>query len=118
MVLLSTVVMHHHHLHQICFIQEKCLVDGHVNDPHTSHPEGEEGGCSLQQMHAFIINARTIHHIAKSLIPSVPPVSTLLAETLQLDQQADHSKVCRTEQPMHLVKVDRDGISRRGPPIL
>ena len=43
-VLLSTVVMHHHHMGRICMVVERCQQDGKLNDEHTEHHENENDG--------------------------------------------------------------------------
>lgn len=62
-VLLSCIVLHHHHFGRICFVEERCQEDGRVNDEHTNHHEGEEDGCSVRQMHQFLANAKIVKSI-------------------------------------------------------
>lgn len=66
-VLLSTVVLHHHHLNRICFVEQRCAEDGNTNDEHTEHHEKEHEGCSIQQMHQFLVNAK----MAKSILQKI-----------------------------------------------
>ena len=47
-VLLSTVVMHHHHMGRICMVVERCQQDGKLNDEHTEHHENENDGCRVR----------------------------------------------------------------------
>lgn len=55
MVLLSTVFPHHHHLGEVCTAIERCAIDGNDNDEHTHHHGDEEDGCTLRQMHQFVV---------------------------------------------------------------
>lgn len=51
-VLSTTILPHHHHLSKICFAEERCVVDGQVNDQHTSHEgdhnDSESDDCPVQ----------------------------------------------------------------------
>ena len=67
-VLLSTVVMHHHHYGEICMAIEQCALDGNLNDEHTEHHENEQEGCLVSQMHHFIINAKVVKDVKKHLL--------------------------------------------------
>lgn len=66
-MLLSTVMLHHHHFNQICFVEEKCEIDGNLNDEHTEHHENEQDGCRIHQMHHFLINAKVVKSIKKHI---------------------------------------------------
>lgn len=67
-VLLSTVVMHHHHYGEICMVIEQCAQDGNLNDEHTGHHENEKEGCQVHQMHHFIINAKVVKDVKRHLL--------------------------------------------------
>lgn len=41
MVLSATVLSHHHHLETICLVEQRCDIDGRINDSHTSHHAAE-----------------------------------------------------------------------------
>ena len=49
MVMLTSVVPHHHHQTIACFVKEVCVEDGCCNDRHTAHsdtdPEENESHC-------------------------------------------------------------------------
>lgn len=57
-VLLSTVVMHHHHMGRICMVVERCQQDGNLNDEHTEHHENENDSCRVHQMYHFVTNGK------------------------------------------------------------
>ena len=40
-MLLSTVMLHHHHYERICMVVEVCSQDGSLNDEHTEHHDTE-----------------------------------------------------------------------------
>lgn len=67
-LLLSSVILHHHHLNSICFVEERCAEDGNVNDEHTEHHESEHDGCSVSQMHHFLLNAKVVKSIHKHIL--------------------------------------------------
>ena len=80
-VVLSTVaVHHHHHFSEICFAQEKCAIDGHVNDRHTSHKHSGEGddddsnNCSVTGVKIYISDDK-----ADVLIPQILDINVLTA---------------------------------------
>ena len=66
-MLLSTIVMHHHHYDRICMVLEQCAEDGNLNDEHTEHHENEQEGCRVHQMHHFVINAKVVKDIRKHI---------------------------------------------------
>lgn len=66
-MLLSTMVMHHHHAERVCLVEERCAEDGNINDEHTDHHENEQEGCRVHQMHHFIINAKLVKTIKKHI---------------------------------------------------
>ena len=43
-MLLSTVMLHHHHYERICMVVEVCSQDGSLNDEHTEHHDTEHEG--------------------------------------------------------------------------
>lgn len=66
-MLLSTVMLHHHHYERICMVLEQCAEDGNLNDEHTQHQENEQEGCRVHQMHHFVINAKVVKDIRKHI---------------------------------------------------
>lgn len=117
-VLLSTVILHHHHYNRICFVEQKCEKDGNTNDEHTEHHEKEQKGCSVHQMHHFLVNAKlvkSIHqhiweggHVFVSVIPSsynlIPHICVVVLS-------------CK-ERPNALLTWSGKAALRRGPPCL
>lgn len=122
MVLLSTVMAHHHHhLSEICTVIEQCGIDGNENDEHTEHheSEGEENGCSIQQMHAFIINAKTASSILHSLLPMPTLPFTCLWKTNLIERKDYLIYTLLYIEPSSIwVKANVDAASLRAPPCL
>lgn len=81
-VLLSTVVMHHHHMGRICMVVERCQQDGNLNDEHTEHHENENDGCRVHQMHHFVTNGKIVKSIQKQLFDGNHLLSVLSSEYL------------------------------------
>ncbi|WP_304154859.1 hypothetical protein [Hoylesella buccalis] len=121
MVLLVLAVPHHHHLSNVCFVEERCETDGQINDRHTQHqPSGQESqadNCPVEQ----------IRHIVKD-DEHVQPV-------IQVAQQQPHwlcgnaadththvqivSPVGETSEPIaRLLEAHIASSGRRGPPAL
>ncbi len=83
-VLLSTVVMHHHHYGEICMAIEQCALDGNLNDEHTEHHENEQEGCQVSQMHHFIINAKVVKDVKRHLAGDAPQLVAVLPDRVEL----------------------------------
>ncbi len=99
-VLLSTVVMHHHHMGRICMVVERCQQDGNFNDEHTEHHEKEADGCRVHQMHHFVTNGKIVKNIQKQLFDGNHLLSVLSSE----------SCVGSSLQPAFLVLMKRPSI--------
>ena len=68
-MLLATIMLHHHHLNQVCFVEETCEEDGNVNDEHTAHhDEKENGECQIKLMQHFLLNAKVVKNINKHIL--------------------------------------------------
>ena len=67
-MLLSTVMLHHHHYERICMVVEVCSQDGSLNDGHTEHHDTEHEGCQVKQMHHFIVKNRVVKSAVKKLL--------------------------------------------------
>lgn len=67
-MLLSTVMLHHHHYERICMVVEVCSQDGSLNDEHTEHHDTEHEGCQVKQMHHFIVKNRVVKSAVKSFL--------------------------------------------------
>ena len=114
-VLLSTVVMHHHHMGRICMVVERCQQDGKLNDEHTEHHENENDGCRVHQMHRFVTNGKIVKNIQKQLLDGNHLLSVLSSEYLFIPTS---SIICVRWQQFaaSLPCVDETAINRRGPP--
>ena len=114
-VLLSTVVMHHHHMGRICMVVERCQQDGNFNDEHTEHHENETDGCRVHQMHHFVTNGKIVKSIQKQLFDGNHLLSILSSEYLFIPTSSIIS--VRWQQfAAGLPGVDETAICRRGPP--
>ena len=69
-VLLSTVVMHHHHMGRICMVVERCQQDGNFNDEHTEHHEKEADSCRVHQLQDRKSTRLNSSHCSISRMPS------------------------------------------------
>lgn len=114
-VLLSMVVMHHHHMGRICMVVERCQQDGNFNDEHTEHHEKEADGCRMHQMHHFVTGSKIMKGIQKQLFEGSHLLSMLSSEYLFIPTS---SLVCVRWQQFaaSLPSVDVTAINRRGPP--
>lgn len=119
-VLLAMVVTHHHHLDEVCTIMEQCDIDGQKNDLHTEHHKNkQDDSCALQQMNHYIINARTVHAVVKSLVPTPPPLLAVLPDEMRVAAPIGITLVCWQETATAgIIAQQQASISRRGPPIL
>lgn len=79
-MLLSTVMLHHHHYERICMVVEVCSQDGSLNDEHTEHHDTEHEGCQVKQMHHFLVKNRVVKSAVKKLLDASLLVSVLPAE--------------------------------------
>ncbi len=114
-VLLSTVVMHHHHMGRICMVVERCQQDGKLNDEHTEHHENKNDGCRVHQMHHFVTNGKIVKNIQKQLFDGNHLLSVLSSEYLFIPTSSIIS--VRLQQfAVSLPCVDETAINRRGPP--
>ena len=114
-VLLSTVVMHHHHMGRICMVVERCQQDGNLNDEHTEHHENENDSCRVHQMYYFVTNGKILKSIQKQLFDGYHLLSVLSSEYLFIPTSSIIS--VRWQQfAASLPCVAETAISRRGPP--
>ena len=79
-MLLSTVMLHHHHYERICMVVEVCSQDGTLNDEHTEHHDTEHEGCQVKQMHHFIVKNRVVKSAVKKLLDASLQAFVLPAE--------------------------------------
>ena len=114
-VLLSTVVMHHHHMGRICMVVERCQQDGNFNDEHTEHHEKEADSCRVHQLHHFVTGCKIMKGIQKQLFDGNHLLSMLSSEYLFVPTSSLIS--VRWQQfAASLPCVDEAPFSRRGPP--
>lgn len=83
-LLLSSVILHHHHFNSICFVEERCAEDGNLNDEHTGHHESEQEGCSISQMHHFLLNAKVVKSIHKHILDGSLALAAILPSSQNL----------------------------------
>jgi len=120
MLILSPVMLHHHHGNQICMIEEKCIIDGNINDRHTSHPQNEEDECSLQQLNNAISNAKSVQNVFDALTPYFPCLSAILTNII-IDCYDINCNAFDWFDALTVTVLPKAEIaihSRRGPPIL
>ncbi len=117
-LLLSTVVLHHHHLNRICLVEERCQEDGNVNDEHTEHHENEQSGCSVHQMHQFVVNAKFVKSIHKHILDGEHVLIAWLPQEVFAFMRLDLviSQWQERTSPLHEGKFAF--CKRRGPPSL
>ncbi len=58
-VLSVSIMLHHHHVDEVCFALEECASDGNINDIHTQHAPTEGEGtpsdyCAVETAKQFI----------------------------------------------------------------
>lgn len=117
-MLLSTVMLHHHHFDKICFVEEKCTEDGNTNDEHTEHQEKEQDGCQIHQMHKFLLNVKVVKSINKHIMDGGHSLVAVLPSPFQY---IPYSCLLVTQWQEHtcpLASAEAESLSRRGPPSL
>lgn len=117
-VLLSTVVLHHHHFNRICFVEQRCAEDGNTNDEHTEHHEKEHEGCSVHQMHQFIVNAKVAKNIKQKIFDGGHHLMAVLPSHIVLFPLMNLVIVSWQETTSQLHGYMGRGYNRRGPPCL
>lgn len=117
-VLLSTVVLHHHHFNRICFVEQRCAEDGNTNDEHTEHHEKEHEGCSVHQMHQFIVNAKVAKNIQQKIFDGGHHLMAVLPSHIVLFPLMNLVIVSWQETTSQLHGYMGRGYNRRGPPCL
>ena len=116
-MLLSTVVMHHHHFERICMVMEECEQDGCLNDEHTEHHDNEQEGCQVHQMHHFVNNAKVVKSIQRHLLDQCRLVFTLY-QGFPLHELVALSITRWQEVTTSLSLGCLPSCHRRGPPML
>lgn len=121
MVLLVLAVPHHHHLSNVCFVEERCDADGQINDRHTQHhssgQESQADNCPVEQ----------IRHIVKDDEHAQPIIQVVQQQPHWLCANAaamhphvqEVSPVGETPDPIvRLLEAHVASSGRRGPPAL
>lgn len=121
MVLLVLAVPHHHHLSNVCFVEERCETDGQVNDRHTHHhssgQESQADNCPVEQ----------IRHIVKDDADVQPVIQVVQQQPHWLCAHAadmhPHVQIVSpvgetTESIVRLLEAHVTSSGRRGPPAL
>ena len=121
MVLLVLAVPHHHHLSNVCFVEERCETDGQINDRHTHHHSSEQesqtDNCPVEQ----------IRHIVKDDEHAQPIIQVVQQQPHWLCANAaamhphvqEVSPVGETPDPIvRLLEAHVASSGRRGPPAL
>lgn len=115
-VLLSTIVFHHHHFNRICFVEERCLEDGNVNDEHTEHHENEQEGCSVRQMHQFLVNAKIPKSLHQHILDGSHALVAVLPSVYVYIPQSQLVITRWQERACNLYRGEQAVNKRRGPP--
>ena len=115
-LLLSSVILHHHHFNSICFVEERCAHDGNINDEHTEHHEPEHEGCSVSQMHHFLLNAKVVKSIRKHIFDGSHALMAVLPSSLVLYRPMGLVVVLWQHYTSALVEFKGLIYDRRGPP--
>lgn len=115
-MLLSTVMLHHHHYERICMVVEVCSQDGSLNDEHTEHHDTEHEGCQVKQMHHFLVKNRVVKSAVKKLLDASLQAIVLPAEARFFCLS---SCVATEWQALTLPLLEEScsAYSRRGPPM-
>lgn len=121
MVLLVLAVPHHHHLSNVCFVEERCETDGQINDRHTNHQssgqESQADNCPVEQ----------IRHIVKDDTKTQPVIQVVQQQPHWLCAYAadthphvlEVTPVGETPEPItRLLEAHIASSGRRGPPTL
>lgn len=115
-MLLSTVMLHHHHYERICMVVEVCSQDGSLNDEHTEHHDTEHEGCQVKQMHHFLVKNRVVKSAVKKLLDASLQAIALPADSRFFSLSAQVA----TEWQALTLPLSEESCSaynRRGPPM-
>lgn len=116
-MLLSTVMLHHHHYERVCMVVEVCSQDGSLNDEHTEHHDTEHEGCQVKQMHHFIVKNRVVESAVKKLLDA----HHLQVFVLPAEARFFCLSSCVVTEwqalTLPLSEESRSAFSRRGPPM-
>ncbi len=86
MMIMATVIPHHHHNEMICPMIEQCAIDGNVNDAHTRHHNEN----SSEGTNECTFTATPPHLVAVALPAPVPfPSAASAAEQVEIPQDTN-----------------------------
>ena len=121
MVLLVLAVPHHHHLSNVCFVEERCETDGHINDQHTHHQssgqETQADNCPVEQIRHIVKDDEHAQPVMQVVWQQPHWLCAYAADTHPHVQEV--SPVSETSEPIaRLLEAHVASSGRRGPPAL
>ena len=121
MVLLVLAVPHHHHLSNVCFVEERCDADGQINDRHTHHQssgqESQADNCPVEQIRHIV---KDDEHVQPVIQVAQQQPHWLCANVADMHPHVQEvSPVGETPDPIvRLLEAHVTSSGRRGPPAL
>ena len=121
MVLLVLAVPHHHHLSNVCFVEERCDADGQINDRHTHHhssgQESQVDNCPVEQIRHIVKDDADVQLVIQVVQQQPHWLCANAAATHPHVQEV--SPVGETPDPIvRLLEAHIASSGRRGPPAL
>lgn len=121
MVLLVLAVPHHHHLSNVCFVEERCDADGQINDRHTHHhssgQESQADNCPVEQIRHIVKDDADVQLVIQVVQQQPHWLCANAAATHPHVQEV--SPVGETPDPIvRLLEAHVASSGRRGPPAL
>ncbi len=96
---------------------EECAKDGHINDEHTAHHDGEREGCQIHQMHLSLVKVKASHIVVKDNVAEGKLFFALLSADFYI-LPCGLAAVLWQKHTMPLSLVAIKTLLRRGPPVL
>lgn len=122
MMLSVTILSHHHHFQQACFMEDICQMDDHTDDSHatqqSSENEAQTDNCSVEQIKHVIKSEKSARQITQAisrqahLLYAFSPSKVLPSIDVSLFCEAS------TEPTVRLLEVYVSSCGLRAPPIL
>ena len=122
MMLSVTILSHHHHFQQACFMEDICQMDDHIDDGctahHSSENEAQTDNCSVEQIKHVIKSEKSARQITQAisrqahLLYAFSPSKVLPSIDVSLFCEAS------TEPTVRLLEVYVSFCGLRAPPIL
>lgn len=121
MVLLVLAVPHHHHLSNVCFVEERCDADGQINDRHTHHhssgQESQADNCPVEQIRHIVKDDADVQSVIQ-VVQQQPHWLCAHAAAMHPHVQ-EVSPVGETPESIdRLLEAHVASSGRRGPPTL